>query len=174
MRMRIFEMADARLQLTFSSDIPVERAVVHFLQEQESKLRSIEAKGLALEGFRLVQEMMDEAGSDNFEACLIHLGHLLGMDREVLRQYLGLPALVLKQRIDIKRFISKDDAPRNLRGSAAETVPDFTREHAETVEKTVNAIEGVDAGGVHTQSLNDDNSINDSTIKNDLMNLVGW
>lgn len=180
---------DSRFQLTFCDDSEVEKCVAEYLLELPTNQRSIEARQLALDGFRLVTELMEANDRMAFNVALIELSDALGLDGDEIRQYLGLPACVMRQRIDIKDIIDNQRATRILTKNQAPSSLDFTKNEGESGQKTTDSIDpaygsqneleqqGREVTFEDTASTNEDKSINkkmSNDLQNDLIKLVAW
>ncbi|MBJ8931588.1 hypothetical protein [Citrobacter freundii] len=180
---------DSRFQLTFNSDSDVEKSVVEYLSGLPTNQRSIEARQLALDGFRLVRELMEQDDQGAFNIALLELSKALGLDGDEIRQYLGLPACIMRQRIDIKDIIKKRSATRNLAKNETLSRPDFTKNEGESNELEPNSIETAyheqsngaqqSRGLIKEKSISDydDKSIVENSndeLQNDLKKLVQW
>lgn len=173
---------DERFQLTFSDEIVVERPVVDYLRDQSVQQRSVEARQLALDGFRLVSQLMQQQEHQDFDATMIELSIALGLDGNEIRKYLGLPACIMQQRIDIKDIVKLPRATRNLSVSAGLSDAEFTR-NAVIPDGKMNELIPKEGGGTSKPltALEEEAAINlinkeevSDAFENDLKNLISW
>lgn len=183
-------MDDERIQLTFVAGNKIESSVVEHLDSLPGKLKSIEAKHLALSGYRMVVAKMNQAGETDFVKVASQLARHFGISQAELCEYMGIPLSNISYVLEIKdniqtsaptRILSKEEGidteeSTQQRQFNAQTLSEKPIEHVSPVSEANPECEHINENDLNVQQNDSkvEKNNKEDTLRQELSKLVQW